>query len=340
MPADGQLRTRALWFTAPRTAELREETVTPPGPGEVRVRTLASAVSRGTEMLVYRGEVPEGTDLDLPTLAGSFGFPIKYGYSAVGRVTDAGDETTNLAPGDAVFVLHPHQEAFVVPETLPVRLPEGFDPLLAVFCANVETAVGIVHDAAPRLGETALVFGGGVVGLLVASLLKLVGVEVLVIEPLAFRRELALARGADASFEPDDELVERVFERTAGRGADVVVEASGSGSALGLALGCVAVEGTVVAASWYGARPVTLPLGGRFHRGRVRLRSSQVGRISPDLSARWDAARRMKSVLDLLPRLELRDLVTHRVPFAQAPEIYRRLDGDGGEYLQVVFDYE
>jgi threonine dehydrogenase-like Zn-dependent dehydrogenase len=151
-----------------------------------------------------------------------------------------------------------------------------------------------------------------------------------------FGRLLRGGRGAPEL----DELVERVFERTAGRGADVVVEASGSGSALGLALGCVAVEGTVVAASWYGARPVTLPLGGRFHRGRVRLRSSQVGRISPDLSARWDAARRMKSVLDLLPRLELRDLVTHRVPFAQAPEIYRRLDGDGGEYLQVVFDYE
>jgi 2-desacetyl-2-hydroxyethyl bacteriochlorophyllide A dehydrogenase len=340
MPANEYIGARALWFTAPRMAELRGEPVAPPGPGEVRVRTLASAVSRGTEMLVYRGEAPEETELDLPTLAGSFGFPIKYGYAAVGRVIDAGDGTTELAPGDAVFVLHPHQEAFVVPETLPVRLPEGLDPLLAVFCASVETAVGIVHDAAPRLGETALVFGCGVVGQLVASLLKLAGVEVFVVEPLAVRRGLALARGADAAFVPDDDLVGRVFERTDGRGADVVVEASGSGSALATALECVAVEGSVVAASWYGVRPVTLPLGGRFHRGRVRLRSSQVGRISPDLTVRWDAARRMRSVLDLLPRLRLEDLVTHRVPFEAAPETYRRMDRDGGEYLQVVFDYE
>ena len=344
MPNSGTLgeplEAHALWFTAPREAALLPETVRPPGPGEVRVRTLASAVSRGTEMLVYRGEVPEGTKLDLPTLAGSFGFPIKYGYAAVGRVLDAGPDVDVFATGDLVFVLHPHQDVFVAPETMPVHLPKDLNPLLAVFCANVETAVGIVHDAAPRLGETALVFGSGVVGLLVARLLKLAGAKAFVIEPLAARRELALVRGADGAFEPDEHLLEQIFEATGGRGADVVIEVSGSGSALEAAIECVAVEGTVIVASWYGTRPVSLPLGGRFHRGRVRLRSSQVGRLAPELRARWDTARRMETVLDLLPRLGLGELVTHRYPFESAPGLYREMDAGGGEHLQVVFEYE
>lgn len=345
MPASGTpggpLEAHALWFTAPREAALLPETVRSPGAGEVRVRTIASAVSRGTEMLVYRGEVPGGTELDLTTLDGSFRFPIKYGYAAVGRVIDAGAGTEALAPGDLVFVLHPHQDVFVVPEPMPVRLPRDLDPLLAVFCANVETAVGIVHDAAPRLGETALVFGCGVVGLLVARLLKLAGAtRVLVVDPVVERRELALSRGADGAFEPDESLAQRVLEATGGRGADVVVEASGSGAALEAAIGCVVVEGTVVVASWYGVRPVSLALGGHFHRGRVRLRSSQVGRLAPELSARWDAARRMETVVTLLTRLGLEELVTHRRPFGAAPRVYGEMDQGDREHLQVVFEYE
>ena len=171
--ADGSLEARALWFTAPRTAELRPERVPPPGPGEVRVKTIASAISHGTEMLVYRGEVPADLPLDLPTLAGEFSFPIKYGYATVGRVLDAG--VGAFSAGDLVFVHHPHQDAFAVPAGLPVRLPDGLDPTLGLFFANLETALNVVHDAPLRLGETALVFGQGVVGLLVTRLLKLAG---------------------------------------------------------------------------------------------------------------------------------------------------------------------
>ena len=154
---------------------LREETVSSPGPGEVRVETIASAVSAGTEMLVYRGEVPQDLPLDLPTLRGSYAFPIKYGYAVAGRVLDTGSNAGHLYPGDPVFVHHPHQEAFVVPATMPVRLPDDLDPLLGVFSANLETALNVVHDTPLSLGETALVLGAGVVGLLVARLLKLAG---------------------------------------------------------------------------------------------------------------------------------------------------------------------
>ena len=334
-----ELKSRALWFTAPRTAELREEIVPPPGPGEVRIETTASAVSAGTELLVYRGEVPKDLPLDLPTLEGSYAFPIKYGYAAAGRVLDTGPDVEHLCAGDPVFVHHPHQEVLVVPARLPVRLPDGLDPSLGVFCANLETALGVVHDTPLRLGETALVLGGGVVGLLVARLLKLGGAgAVLVVDPLEKRRELALAAGADDAFGPEA-LDERVMEATRGRGADVVVETSGSGTALQGAIDVVATEGTIVVASWYGTKPVALALGERFHRGRVKLRSSQVGRLNPEMGPRWDTRRRMETVLILLDRLGPGDLVTHRLPFHRAPEAYPLLDERMREAVQIVFTY-
>lgn len=337
------LEARSLWFAAPRTPELRRDQVPPPGPGEVRVRATASAISHGTEMLVYRGEVPPDLPLDLPTFEGSFTFPIKYGYAVAGHVLDTGEGVEDLSPGDPVFVHHPHQEVFTVPAGMPVRLPDSLDPLRAVFAANLETAVNVVHDAPVRLGEAALVFGQGVVGFLVARLLKLAGAgRVLVVDPLERRRGLALAAGADAALEPDEDLEARVLEETGGRGADVAVEASGSGEALQRAIDNVAVEGTVVVASWYGTKPVPLVLGGHFHRGRVRLRSSQVGRIAPELGGRWDYARRMETAVGLLeePGLGLDLLVSHRFPFGEASDAYRLMDERPGEVLQAVLIYD
>jgi 2-desacetyl-2-hydroxyethyl bacteriochlorophyllide A dehydrogenase len=336
---DGSLEARALWFTAPRTAEFRPEKAPSPEPGEVRIQTVVSAISHGTEMLVYRGEVPTDLPLDLPTLAGDYAFPIKYGYASVGRVVDAGVE--HLSPGDLVFVHHPHQDAFVIPADLPVRLPEGIDPTIGLFFANLETALNVVLDTPLQLGETALVFGQGVVGLLVTQLLKLAGAgKVLAVEPLKKRRELALEVGADETFEPDEDLRGPILAATAGRGADVAVEASSAGAALQAAVGAVATEGTVVVASWYGTRPVTLALGGHFHRGRVRLRSSQVGRIDPELGPRWDLARRTEAVLGLLPRLRLKELVSHQIHFEDAPEAYRLVDESPDEVVQVVLIYD
>jgi 2-desacetyl-2-hydroxyethyl bacteriochlorophyllide A dehydrogenase len=336
---DSSLEARALWFTAPRTVELRPERISLPGPDQVRVRATASALSQGTEMLVYRGEVPADLPLDLPTLAGSFGFPIKYGYATVGRVLDVGAGVENLAPEDPVFVHHPHQDIFVISAAMPVRLPDGLDPLLGLFVANLETAVNIIHDTPLHLGETALVFGQGVIGLLVTQLLKIAGADrVLVVDPLKKRRELALVVGADGAFEPDD-LPGNVFDATAGRGADVAVEASGSGAALQAAIGAIVAEGTVVVASWYGTKPVVLSLGERFHRGRVRLRSSQVGRVSPDLGLRWDRNRRMETVLNLLPRLRLKELISHRFPFEEAPDAYRLVDEYPDEAVQIILTH-
>jgi 2-desacetyl-2-hydroxyethyl bacteriochlorophyllide A dehydrogenase len=332
---------QAVWFPAVRRAELRTEEVPPPGPGHVRVRTIASALSHGTERLVYRGEVTADLPLDLPTLAGSFGFPIKYGYAVAGRVLDVGPDVITHAPGDLVFVLHPHQTAFTVPAALATRLPANIDPLVGVFTANGETAVNIVHDTPLHLGETAVVFGQGVVGLLVAALLRQAGVRrVFAIEPSPVRQVLAQLVGVDAVFTPGAALVDQIHAANNGRAPDVVIEVSGAGAALQSAIDVVADDGTVVVASWYGTKPVSLQLGGHFHRGRVRLRSSQVGQLNPELGRRWNYDRRMDTVLDLLPRLPLVELITHRIPFADAPTAYDLLDEQVAETGQIVLMYD
>jgi 2-desacetyl-2-hydroxyethyl bacteriochlorophyllide A dehydrogenase len=335
----GEIIARAAWIVAPRQVELREEPVPPPGPGEVRIAAIASAISHGTELLVYRAEVDPALPLDLPTLAGSFALPIKYGYASVGRVIDLGDEVGGLAPGDTVFALHPHQDVYLAPARLVSRLPEGLAPGLGLFFANTETALNIAHDAAPRLGETAVVFGQGVVGLLAAQTLRLAGAaRVIVVEPDARRREQALKYGADAALAPGPALADELRAHNDGRLADLAVEVSGAPAALQAAIDAVMDEGTVVVASWYGRKPVSLDLGARFHRGRIRLRSSQVGRLAPETGPRWDHGRRSAAVAALLPRLRLAGLVSHSVPFERAAKAYQVADQSGARQVILTYD--
>ncbi|MCC7104188.1 MAG: hypothetical protein IT307_03520, partial [Chloroflexi bacterium] len=178
----------ALWFEAPRRVAFRHEPLREPGPGEVLVRALRSGVSHGTELLVYRGQVDRGLALDLPTLRGGFGFPIKYGYASVGRVEARGTEGEAFQVGDLVFCLHPHQDLYVAPVSLVTPLPSDLDPELGVFMANLTTALTVVLDAAPRLGEVVALFGLGTVGQLVAQLLRRAGAEVVAIDPIERRR--------------------------------------------------------------------------------------------------------------------------------------------------------
>jgi 2-desacetyl-2-hydroxyethyl bacteriochlorophyllide A dehydrogenase len=322
----------SIWFPAARRVEFRQEPLASLGADEVRVRALASAISHGTEMLVFRGQIPEGLDLDLPTLRGSFAFPIKYGYASVGRVVETGSGVTNLQLGDAVFVLHPHQSDYIVPAAAPVRLPANLEPTLGVFLANIETAVNVVLDAAPRLGERVVVFGQGVVGLLITQLLKRTGIsELVVVDPIARRRELALRVGADAAFDPREPM--------AGRDFDLAIEASGNVNALDQALASVAFGGTVVVCSWYGTKPVPLLLGGPFHRRRLRIVSTQVGSIDAALQPRWSRERRMALVRELLPQLDLEPLISHRIAFEDAAEAYRLVDERADRTTQVILTY-
>lgn len=327
----------AVWFPRARSVELRTEQLAATGPDEVRVHAVLSAISHGTELLVYRGEVDPDLPLDLPTLAGGYGFPLKYGYASVGHIVALGRDVPGLREGDLVFALHPHQDEYVIAGSLVRRLPDGSTPEQGVFLANLETAINVVLDAKPRLGEVVAVFGQGVVGLLVTQLLRRSGARVVAVEPSAVRRSFAARCGAEAAVAPGDEQV--ITTLSGGRGADIAIDASGSPAALQQAIDRVAPEGTVVVCSWYGDKPVTLDLGGRFHRGRVRVISSQVGRVDPSLAPRWDRERRLGLAMDLLSELDLAELITHRFAFARAAEAYALLDTDASESVQVVLDY-
>jgi 2-desacetyl-2-hydroxyethyl bacteriochlorophyllide A dehydrogenase len=289
-------------------------------------------------MLVYRGQVPADLALDLPTLAGSYGFPIKFGYASVGRVIETGAGVRELAVGDHIFVHHPHQDEYVVRAAATIRLPDGVPPELGVFLANCETALNVVLDAHPRIDDTVAVIGQGVVGLLVTQLLRRAGARVVAVEPIARRRDLALLCGADEAVAPKDAL-DRIRARTGGRGADLIVEVSGNAAALQLAIDAAAFQGTVVVCSWYGGKPVSLQLGGNFHRGRLRLVSSQVSHVDPALAPRWDRERRLAVAKDLLRELVLAPLITHRIPFARATEAYALVDERPEETAQVVLTY-
>jgi len=332
---------RAVWFKSPQKVELREEELLPLGEGDIRVRAIASGISAGTEMLVYRGQVPPGLPLDLPTLQGSFGFPIKYGYASVGRVMAGPGE------GEVVFVHHPHQTEYVVPASAAIPLVVGrglvprqphrratmtrptADPMAerGVFLANLETAVNVMLDAAPRIGEKVLIFGQGVVGLLLTQLAVRVGAKVLAVEPHKLRQRLSAQLGAT------------VVGPKEVHDADIAIEVSGNPAALDQAIRCVAFGGTVVACSWYGAKPVNLDLGGAFHRGRVRIVSSQVSTIDPALTGRWSRERRLDLARDLLGELQLEALITHRFPLEAAQQAYDLIDRKPEETVQVVFRY-
>jgi 2-desacetyl-2-hydroxyethyl bacteriochlorophyllide A dehydrogenase len=331
---------RAVWFTAPRTVELRDAEVGQPGPGQALVQAELSAISAGTELLVYRGLAPPDLQPDLPTVEGSFGFPIKFGYACVGRVLALGPGLADPPVGRRVFVLHPHQSRFVAPRDLLIPLPDALPPDDGVFYANLETAFNVLLDAHPRLGETLAVFGQGVVGLLVTSLAHRTGVgRIIAVDPLPGRRAVALRFGADLALDPAEADPARLRELSGGRGLDLAIEVSGAAAALQAALEAVAFQGTVVACAWYGSKPLPLTLGGRFHRERLRLISSQVSHLDPALAPRWDRDRRTRAVLDLLPRLGLAELITHRLPLSEAPSAYRLLDQRPAEALQVTFTY-
>ncbi len=213
-------------------------------------------------------------------------------------------------------------------------------PEAGVFLANVETAVNVVLDAHPRLGDRVVVFGAGVVGLLILQLLQRAGVaSVIVVDPIAPRRRLAEKLGAASTFAPGDRLRKAVMTATGDMGADLAIEVTGNPAALSEAIDCVGFQGTVVACSWYGTKPVTVDLGGRFHRGRVRVISSQVSNLDPALSPRWTMARRLDLARDLLATLPVAALITQRFPLEQAAAAYELVDQRPAETIQVVFTY-
>jgi 2-desacetyl-2-hydroxyethyl bacteriochlorophyllide A dehydrogenase len=321
-----ETRARAVWFVAPYQVELSGATVREPEPGEVLVRTDFSGISGGTELLVYRGQVESGVPRDeaLAALAGTFEYPFTYGYSAVGTVEAS---RTEVREGTCVFAFHPHQDRFVVSGRDVVPVGES-DARAATLFPLVETALQISLDAGVRYGEVVLVLGLGPVGILAATLVARSGAFVVASDPRPWRRDVA--RKCDVEAVEPDGLHEAVAAATRGRGADVLIEATGNPDALGERLDLLATEGVALVASWYGSKPVTLPLGGDFHRRRLEIRSSQVSTLG-SRAARWDRQRRLETTRALLGELPLSALASHTLPFERAADAYAALDrGDDG----------
>jgi len=330
---------RVLYFERPGEVAVREEPRPTPDADEVLVETVVSGVSPGTELLVYEGDVPQEMAVDdtIDTLEGTFGYPVKYGYAAVGRVTATGANVDDGWDGELVFAFNPHQSHFTVPPAQLQPVPEPVDPATATLFPTAETAVNFVLDAAPRVGERVVVFGAGPIGLATTALLSTFPLETLtVVDPVAERRALAAAFGATATKTPG-EIRDSTWEDPPG--VDCCIEVSGNPEALDDAIGAVGYDSRIVVGSWYGTKPVELGLGGRFHRERVDLRSSQVSTIDPSDRGRWTKDRRMARAIDLVQEHDLGRLVTHTIPFADAADAYELLTTDD-EVLTTAFTYD
>lgn len=312
---------RAFWTTAPGRGEIRAEAVREPAADEVLVRTLFTAVSRGTEALVFHGRVPRGEHerMRAPFQAGSFGGPVKYGYANVGIV----ERGPKALLHRHVFALYPHQTHYCVPAAAVHRIPDDVPPERAVLAANLETAINGLWDATPRVGDRIVVIGGGVVGCLAAWLAgRVPGTDVTLVDVRQPRGVVADRLGvhfAVPDFAPSE--------------ADLVIHASGSPAGLELALKLAAFEATIVELSWYGDRTVSLPLGEAFHARRLTLRSSQVGHIPAAQRSRWDTRRRLALALGLLRDPALDVLFSGESAFEELPSIMDALASGDGDVL-------
>jgi threonine dehydrogenase-like Zn-dependent dehydrogenase len=314
------VRAHAFWTVGAGKGELREEELLAAGSDEVLVRALASGVSRGTEALVFAGRVPPGQfeAMRAPLMAGSFPFPVKYGYAVVGE----------RSGGARVFVLHPHQDWFYAPAAMCVPVPDGVPSRRAVLAANMETALNLCWDAAPLAGERILVVGAGVIGLLAASLLaRIPGVVVTVVDVNPSRAALAGTFGCAFAL-PDDAPADQ----------ELIVHASASEAGLRLALDRAAFEARIVEASWYGDAAPAVPLGEAFHSRRLRLIASQVGAVAPAMRGRRTHAERLAIALALLADPAYDALLEGPTRFRELPDAMPGILAPGG--LCHVITYE
>jgi threonine dehydrogenase-like Zn-dependent dehydrogenase len=311
----------AFWIPEPGRGEIRDASFAEPAADAVVVRALFSGISRGTEARVFNGLVPptEYERMRAPFQEGDFPGPVKYGYTSVGIV----ERGPSPLLGRHVFVLYPHQTRYAVPVSAAHLIPDTVPPERAVLAANLETALNVLWDGRPQLGDRIAVVGGGTVGCLIAWLAaQIPGCDVQLVDVNSRRREIAEALGVPFA-QPS----------TARGEADLVVHASGAPEGLALALRLAAFEATVVEASWFGSSPVALPLGEAFHARRLTIRSSQVGHVPADQRARWSTTRRLELALSLLGDPALDRLITGESPFEDIPRVMADLAARPGDTL-------
>ncbi len=342
---------RLVRFTSPRKAEVVDFEEQVVGAGEVRLETLYSGISAGTELTVYRGSNPnlqsEWDPHQRLFVSGDahYVYPVDaFGYEEVGCVSAVGDGVDAGLVGRLVWGTWGHRSSVVCSaEFVQGRiLPEGSRALSGIFAKIGAIALNAILDADIHIGETVVVFGAGVPGQIVAQLARLNGGHVMVVDLVPARRELAQRLGAAAVLDPDtDDVAEQVRARTGNRGADVVIEMSGSYHALHEAVRAAAYSSRVVVGGFFQGDATPMRLGEEFHHNRISVVGSQISGVAPGLQHRWDEMRMSKTVLELERdgRLRLTDLITHTVSAEEAPSAFAMLDASTEAALQVVLDY-
>lgn len=328
------VKRQSLWFTAPLQVEILEEVLPPLQPDEILVQTAVSAISPGTEMLLYRDQMPANMTVDetIEALAGTISYPLKYGYAAVGQVIETGKNVATSWNDKTVFAFQPHQSHFITRPELVHQLPADMNPETAVFLPNMETAVSLVMDGQPVIGERVVVFGQGVVGLLTTKLLAQFPLaELITVDGYALRRTWSTRMGATTVLEP--------AEAVSVSGADLTYELSGNPAALNQAISATGYDGRVVVGSWYGNKQAALYLGEVYHRSHMRLISSQVSHLHPRWRGRWTKNRRLHTTWQMLRQHNPAQLITHRFAFEDAAAAYQLLDTDAETAVQPVLHY-
>lgn len=332
-------KAQTIFFTAPKQVEIKEITLPPLKKDEVLVETICSAISAGTEMLVYRGQFPHLADSH-DTFSSDLNYPLAYGYACVGKVKEIGADVSQEWKDKHVFAFHPHASSFIINPSSLIPIPASLTSENACFLPNMETAVNLVQDAAPILGERVLVLGQGVVGLLTSSLLSEFPLESLLTTDF-YELRLKAAMQIKGVHSLDSSLKTFHADSIAytQNKFDLTLELSGSPSALNDAIELTIFSGRIVIGSWYGQKRAEIDFGGSFHRSRIRLISSQVSTISPELSGRWDKSRRFDVAWQALERIRPEKWITQRFSIKDAAKAYQLLDEKPQETIQVVFDY-
>lgn len=339
----------SVYHTAPCQVETRRFDLPSVKDDQVLIKTRYSAVSPGTESMIYRGQVSRSheQDLTIQSLGGDFSYPFPYGYALVGSVIEAGAAVPSKWQGQEVFAFHPHQDYALVSVSDCLLIPDGISPLGALFLANMESALNFVMDAHPNIGETAMVFGQGIVGLLTTSVLKELPLNQLITaDPLSERRRRSIDCGATRSIDPNDpavwkELKKNLFEHGSPQaaGLDIAFELSGTTNALNQAIGLTGFAGKILIGSWYGVDTEPLDLGGDFHRRRIQLISSQVSTLNPVLSGRWNKARRIALAWEWIKKIKPESFITHRFAIEQCQEAFELINARSDNVMQVIFEY-
>lgn len=341
---------RMVSFTSPRVAEVVDEESTPLASDEVRIATLYSGISAGTELTAYRGTNPYITKrwdenrrlfVDGST---SFEYPVNgWGYEEVGRVSEIGADVTDVVVGDVIWGTWGHRTETVQKAERAAKrtLAAEADPRIGIFSQIGAIALNVVLDADIHVGETVAVFGLGVPGQLVAQLARLNGARVIGVDGVASRRELALELGADLVLDPaDGGVAERIRELTDGRGADVCLEVTGNYHALHEAIRAVAYNSRVCVAGFMQGEGLGLRLGEEFHHNRVQLVCAQISGVNPSIDHRWNEHRLQRTFIDLAVagKVKVTELISHEMPLEAGGEAFALLDTATSDVLQVVLD--